>query len=86
MHYVSINLGKTKGDQEGKNSFPRHVYANPMFPEICPILGFAIYIFARDISAKVAVDCYLEQLRKIALVNGFLQLVAKTKILLLPWV
>ena len=44
---LCINLGKTKGDQEGKNSFPRHVYANPMFPEICPILGFAIYIFCK---------------------------------------
>lgn len=42
-----INLGKTKGDQEGKNSFPRHVYANPYNPEICPILGFALYMFCK---------------------------------------
>jgi hypothetical protein len=42
-----INLGKTKGDQEGKNSFPRHVYGNPYNPEICPILGFALYLFCK---------------------------------------
>ena len=44
---LCINLGKTKGDQEGRNSFPRHVYANSANPEICPILGFAIYLFCK---------------------------------------
>jgi hypothetical protein len=34
-----------KGDQEGRNSLPKHVYANPLNPEVCPILALAIYIF-----------------------------------------
>ena len=35
----------TKADQEGKNCSPKHVFANPENPEICPILSFAIYVF-----------------------------------------
>jgi hypothetical protein len=34
-----------KGDQEGDNSNPKHVYANPNNPEICPILALAVYIW-----------------------------------------
>lgn len=34
-----------KGDKEGHNTAPKHVYANPLNPFICPILSFAIYIF-----------------------------------------
>jgi hypothetical protein len=34
-----------KGNQEGKNTSPKHVYANPEEPMICPILSLAIYIF-----------------------------------------
>jgi hypothetical protein len=34
-----------KGDKEGQNALPKHVYANPAEPSICPILSFAIYIF-----------------------------------------
>ena len=34
-----ITYARQKNDQEGKNTaFPRHVYANPTQPEICPIL------------------------------------------------
>ena len=36
-----------KGDKEGQNALPKHVYANPAEPSICPILSFAIYIFTR---------------------------------------
>lgn len=36
-----------KGDKEGKNALPKHVYANTAEPHICPILSFAIYIFTR---------------------------------------
>lgn len=42
-----INLGKTKGDQEGKNAFGRHLYANPRSPSICPILALAIFVFCQ---------------------------------------
>jgi hypothetical protein len=44
---LTITIGKTKGDQEGKNTFPRHIYANPAQPEICPILALAIYVFCK---------------------------------------
>ena len=36
-----------KGDKEGRNALPKHVYANPAEPAICPILSFAVYIFTR---------------------------------------
>lgn len=35
-----------KGDQEGKNVLPKHVYANPFSPSICPILSMAVYVFS----------------------------------------
>lgn len=34
-----------KGDKEGKNCSPKHVYANPSNPAVCPILWLAVYIF-----------------------------------------
>jgi hypothetical protein len=34
-----------KGDKEGKNSAPKHIYANRTCPEICPILAFSIFLF-----------------------------------------
>ena len=36
-----------KGDQEGRNALPKHIYANIAEPHICPILSFAVYIFTR---------------------------------------
>ena len=34
-----------KGNQEGNNCYPKHVYANPVNPAICPILSMASLIF-----------------------------------------
>ena len=36
-----------KGDKDGENSLssPKHVFANPTNPEICPILAFGVYMF-----------------------------------------
>ena len=34
-----------KGDQEGKSALPKHVFANPENPEMCPILALAIFVF-----------------------------------------
>lgn len=49
---LTIIFPKHKGDQEGEHSAPKHVYANPKNPAICPILAFAVYIwgigFRRD--------------------------------------
>jgi hypothetical protein len=33
-----------KGDQEGRDAAPKHVYGNPECPEICPLLAFALHI------------------------------------------
>jgi len=49
---MTIIFPKHKGDQEGEHCAPKHVYANPQNPAICPILAFAVYIwtigFRRD--------------------------------------
>jgi hypothetical protein len=42
-----ICIPKHKGDQEGKRSHPKHVYANPINPQICPVLGLAVHVFSR---------------------------------------
>mmetsp|Transcript_16838 Transcript_16838/g.28163 ORF Transcript_16838/g.28163 Transcript_16838/m.28163 type:complete len:455 (-) Transcript_16838:169-1533(-) len=34
-----------KNDKEAIHSPPKHVYANPEKPELCPLLAFAIYLF-----------------------------------------
>lgn len=40
-----IYFAHMKNDQTGdKMRFPRHVYANPLMPEICPILALGIYL------------------------------------------
>jgi hypothetical protein len=40
-----VNLPKHMGDEEGANAMERHVFANPLRPEICPILALAIVVF-----------------------------------------
>jgi hypothetical protein len=42
-----ITIPKSKADQEGNNSFPRHLYANPLQPVICPVLALAVVVFTR---------------------------------------
>ncbi|KAH9114255.1 hypothetical protein AeMF1_011636, partial [Aphanomyces euteiches] len=42
-----IRFGKMKNDQEGKMNWPRHVYANPHEPAICPVLSLALAVFSR---------------------------------------
>ena len=41
-----IDMSVQKGDQTGENIKPKHVYANPYNPELCPILAFALHTFA----------------------------------------
>jgi hypothetical protein len=40
---LTILFSKAKNDQEGKYLYARHVYPNPLEPNICPILALAIY-------------------------------------------
>ncbi len=41
-----ILVPKTKTDQSATSIHPRHVYANPYDPEICPILSLAVFVFS----------------------------------------
>jgi hypothetical protein len=37
---LHVYICQAKNDQEGdKSEFPKHVFANPVMPEICPILA-----------------------------------------------
>jgi hypothetical protein len=42
---LSVLFGHTKTDPDGQSHClePRHIFANPLMPEICPILGMAIF-------------------------------------------
>jgi hypothetical protein len=47
-----VIVPKHKGDQEGNKSYPKHVYANPDDPAICPILALAVTIFCMSLRAE----------------------------------
>jgi hypothetical protein len=42
---LTIVFPKHKGDQDGSNAAPKHVYANPSNPTICPVLALAVWVF-----------------------------------------
>ncbi|ETV70773.1 hypothetical protein H257_13856 [Aphanomyces astaci] len=44
---LEIQYGVMKNDQDGHMSFARHVYANPLNPEICPVLSLGVLLFTR---------------------------------------
>jgi hypothetical protein len=54
-----VTLPKHKGDQEGTNVVPKHVYANPKNPLICPILSLAIYMFSTNLFHRENTDWML---------------------------
>ena len=55
----SILFSQTKTDQFGEEAkYPRHIYANPMNPLVCPVLGLAIYL-SSCFHARVRIDNYL---------------------------
>lgn len=43
---ITVVFPKHKGDQEGEHSQPKHIYANPKNPEICPFLALAVFIWS----------------------------------------
>ncbi len=47
-----INLALSKKDQSGENQTPKHIFANPLMPHICPILALALQIFSTTFRAK----------------------------------
>jgi hypothetical protein len=49
---MAIYFAHMKNDQFGdRPKDPRHIYANPVMPEICPILGLGIYWLVYDFDA-----------------------------------
>ncbi len=38
-----IDMSKHKADQTGENTNPKHIFANPYKPEICPILAMGLH-------------------------------------------
>jgi hypothetical protein len=47
-----------KGDGTGENKYGKHLYANPLQPELCPVLSLAVYIFCSAYRS----DCGTHQL------------------------
>lgn len=45
---LSIMFCVTKTNQAGRNMHPRHVYANPLMPHICPILALGVYLMTHS--------------------------------------
>jgi hypothetical protein len=48
-----ITIPRHKGDQAGQQTKPKHLFANPYCPEICPVLALAIYIFSCGVNTNV---------------------------------
>ena len=46
---LTVRMFVKKHDQEGKDCKPKHVFANPVKPWICPILALAVYIFTAGV-------------------------------------
>jgi hypothetical protein len=40
-----FTIPKSKNDQDGDRTHPRHLFANPLNPHICPILSTAVLVF-----------------------------------------
>jgi integrase len=43
--HLIVEEQTTKTDQTGSHKFPKAVYANPLEPNICPILAIALHVF-----------------------------------------
>ena len=55
---LRIYFAHQKNDQEGtKKRDPRHVYANPLDPAVCPILSLALYLATYPPSSKDNETC-----------------------------
>lgn len=43
---LTIEEQGQKADQTGEDKYPKHIYANPLNPSICPILALAVLVFS----------------------------------------
>jgi hypothetical protein len=48
MDSLVITVPKSKSDQEGANCFPRHLFANPEKPYVCPVLALAVLLLYKS--------------------------------------
>jgi hypothetical protein len=63
---LTVKLAHAKNDQTGEHSIstePRHIYANPINPEICPILSLGIY-FSTSFNAPNESSLFLGERQK----------------------
>ncbi|EKX43639.1 hypothetical protein GUITHDRAFT_44852, partial [Guillardia theta CCMP2712] len=44
--HMWVSFPKSKTDQTGERKEPKSIYANPICPEICPILALGIYLLS----------------------------------------
>lgn len=47
-----VDFSLHKGDQAGERITPKHVFANPYHPEVCPILALALHVFCMAFRAE----------------------------------
>ena len=47
---MKITTPTHKGDQEGANTQPRYLYANPLTPSICSVLSLAVFISSQSLT------------------------------------
>ena len=47
---MKITTPTHKGDQEGANTQPRYLYANPLTPSICSVLSLTVFIFSQSLT------------------------------------
>jgi hypothetical protein len=43
-----VEFSQAKNDQLGEHQHPKHIYANPIIPAICPILSLGLYLMIRE--------------------------------------
>jgi hypothetical protein len=68
---LTILYEKSKTNQEGENRVPRHVYANPDDPVICPILALGIKIFSEESSNSVSFEVFPAETADSSFANWF---------------
>ena len=51
---LQITIPAHKGDQEGANTYPKNMYANPLTPYICSALSLAVYVFSQSFTRSWA--------------------------------
>jgi hypothetical protein len=55
---LSVFFLKHKGDQDGSRAFPRAIYANPLDPQVCPILSLGIKLLCEPCTTSRPVKLF----------------------------